>query len=44
MQISKDFKNVDEELAFFLNILPSQKLCKRCKETAKENMKAAKNN
>ena len=27
----------------FLNIIPGQKLCKRCKETAKENMKAAKN-
>ena len=26
----------------FLNILPGQTLCKRCKETAKENMNAAK--
>ena len=33
----------DEELALFLNIIPGQKLCKRHKETAKENMKAAKN-
>ena len=41
-QISKDLRNVDEELALFLNIIPGQKLCKRCKETAKENMKAAK--
>ena len=39
----KRFKNVDEELALFLNIIPGQKLCKRCKETAKENMKVAKN-
>ena len=36
-------RNVDEELALFLSIIPGQKLCKRCKETAKENMKAAKN-
>ena len=43
IQISKDLRNVDEELALFLNILPGQKLCKQCKETAKENMKAAKN-
>ena len=43
IQISKDLRNVDEELALFLNILSGQKLCKRCKETAKENMKAAKN-
>ena len=43
IQISKDLRNVDEELAMFLNILPGQKLCKQCKETAKENMKAAKN-
>ena len=42
IQISKDLKNVDEELALFLNIIPGQKLCKRCKETAKENMKASK--
>ena len=41
-QISKDLRNVDEELALFLNIIPGQKLCKQCK-TAKENMKAAKN-
>ena len=27
----------------FLNIIPGQKLCKQCKETAKENMKPAKN-
>ena len=26
----------------FLNIIPGQKLCKQCKETAKENMKAGK--
>ena len=43
IQISKDLRNVDEELALFLNILPGQKLCKQCKETAKENMKPAKN-
>ena len=43
IQISKDLRNVDEELALLLNIIPGQKLCKRCKETAKENMKAAKN-
>ena len=43
IQISKDLRNVDEELGLFLNILSGQKLCKRCKETAKENMKAAKN-
>ena len=43
IQISKDLRNVDEELALFLNILPGQKLCKQCKETAKENMKSAKN-
>ena len=43
IQISKDLRNVDEELALFLNILPGQKLYKQCKETAKENMKAAKN-
>ena len=36
-------RNVDEELALFFSILPSQKLCRRCKETAKENVKAAKN-
>ena len=42
IKISKDLRNVDEELALFLNILPGQTLCKRCKETAKENMKAAK--
>ena len=42
IQISKDLRNVDEKLALFLNILPGQ-LCKQCKETAKENMKAAKN-
>ena len=42
IQISKDLRNVDEELAMFLNILPGQKLCKQCKETAKENMKAGK--
>ena len=43
IQISKDLRNVDEELALFLNIIPGQKPCKRCKETRKENMKAAKN-
>ena len=43
IQISKDLRNVDEELTLFLNIIPGQKLCKQCKETAKENMKAAKN-
>ena len=43
IQISKDLRNVDEELALFLNIIPGQKLCKRYKETATENMKAAKN-
>ena len=43
IQISKDLRNVDEELALFLNIIAGQKLCKQCKETAKENMKAAKN-
>ena len=43
IQISKDLRNVDEELALFLNILPGQKLWKQYKETAKENMKAAKN-
>ena len=43
IQISKDLRNVDEEFALFLNIIPGQKICKRCKETAKENMKAAKN-
>ena len=43
IQISKDLRNVDEELALFLNIIPGQKLCKQCKETAKENMKPAKN-
>ena len=40
IQISKDFREVDEELALFLNIISGQKLCKRCKKTAK---KAAKN-
>ena len=44
IQISKVLRNLDEELALFLNIIPGQKLCKRCKETAKGNMKAAKNN
>ena len=43
IQISKDLRNVDEELALFLNIIPGQKLCKRCQETAKENMKSVKN-
>ena len=43
IQISKGLRNVDEELALFVNIIHGQKLCKRCKETAKENMKAAKN-
>ena len=43
IQILKDLRNVDEELALFLNIILGQKLCKLCKETAKENMKAAKN-
>ena len=28
IQISKDLRNVDEELALFLNIIPGQKLCK----------------
>ena len=39
IQISKDLRNVDEELALFLNIIPGQKLCTRCKETTKENNK-----
>ena len=43
IQISKDLRNVDEELALFLNILHGQKLCKWCYKTAKENTKAAKN-
>ena len=43
IEISKDLRNVAEELALFPNTIPGQKLCKRCKETAKENMKAAKN-
>ena len=43
IQISKDLRNVDEELALFLNIIPGQKICKRCKKSAKENMKADKN-
>ena len=43
IQISKDLRNVDKELALFLSIIPGQKLCKQCKKTAKENMKAAKN-
>ena len=42
IQISKDLRNVDEEFTLFLNILPGQKLCKQCKETAKDYMKAAK--
>ena len=28
IQISKDLRNSDEELALFLNILPGQRLCK----------------
>ena len=43
VQISKDLRIVDKELALFLNIITGQKLCKQCKETAKENMKPAKN-
>ena len=43
IQISKDLRIVDEEITLFFNIIPGQKLCKRCKKTAKENMKAAKN-
>ena len=27
IQISKDLRNVDEELSLFLNIIPGQKLC-----------------
>ena len=43
IQISKNLRNADEELTLFLNILPGQKHCKQCKETAKDYMKAAKN-
>ena len=43
IQVSKDLRKVDRELALFLNIIPGQKYCKQCNETAKENVKAAKN-
>ena len=43
IQILKDLRNADVELALFLNIIAGQKLCRQCKETTKENMKAAKN-
>ena len=35
IKISKDLRNVDEELALSIDFLPGQKLCKWCKETAK---------
>ena len=43
IQVSKNLRNVYEELELFVNIIPGQKLCKWCKETAQENMKTAKN-
>ena len=35
-KFKKDLRNVDEELALFLNIIPGQKLWKKRKETAKK--------